>query len=507
MKNIAYIVSFLLSLSILVSCDDMLETKNYTDMVPSNFFQSEKDFNSALIAIYRPCTVDWGYTDGGTGQWRRSLFNADKNTYLIAGDLSTDILRSYKASDEYEHFQVRPSTGGPIEEVYYVIRFVAKATDVINRIQNSSGATEEIRNRYIAEAKTLRAFYMYVLLDWFGPVCVKLDPSTLFDNTIVPRPSYDDYIGYIESDLNDAVNTASFPDKYNDSPENWGRMSKSIAYAIQMRLYMHEKNWAKVKEVTENKLMKMGFSIIENYKDLFIKSCTSEHIWSIPANSSLANYYVVETLPDDFKRGFNHKGWVYQHGDNDNALPGWAAFCMRWEFYDTFEDNDVRKETILCEYETIGGQIKNRANNNMVGPIGIKFTDNTGVNSTGISKEQPIIRYAEVLLSYAEAENELNNGPTPAAIDAVTQVTGRANTTIPASALVDRDSFRSFLLAERGRELFGEGQRRQDLIRHDEYIKRAKERGDKAEDYQVLYPIPQYVITEAGGVIEQNSGY
>lgn len=506
MKNIAYIIiGVLLSLSILTSCEDMLETKNYTDMSPSNFFKSEKDFDAAVTGLYRPCTTDWGYTDGGTGEWRRALFNADQNTYLIAGSLSTDILRSYGSSNVYEHFQVGPATDGAILEVYYVIRFVAKATDVINRIQHSTGGTEDIRNRYIAEAKTLRAFYMFVLLDWFGPVNVKLDPETLLDNQIQPRPTYEEYIAYIEQDLNDAVNTTSFPDKYNDSPDNWGRMSKAIAYAIQMRLYMHEKEWDKVKDVTENKLMKMGFSIIPNYQDLFNQSCTSEHIWSVPANSSLDNYYVTETLPDDFKCGYNNKGWKYQRGDDNNALPGWAAFCMRWEFYDTFEEQDTRKETILCKYESTDGKIKDR-DNGMVGPIPLKFTDTQNNNSTGIQKAQPIIRYAEVLLSYAEAENELN-GPTPNALKAVEQITNRAHVTIPAEATTSKEAFRSYLLAERGRELFGEGQRRQDLIRHGEYIKRAQARGDNAKEYQELYPIPQYVITDSGGAVTQNPGY
>ena len=63
------------------------------------------------------------------------------------------------------------------------------------------------------------------------------------------------------------------------------------------------------------------------------------------------------------------------------------------------------------------------------------------------------------------------------------------------------------MLEERGRELFCEGQRRQDLIRHGVYISRAVERGKNAKDYHVLFPIPQTAITEAGGILEQNPGY
>ena len=499
----SYITLSVLLLSIsLVSCDDLLETKNYTDISPSNFFQTEGDMDAAVTGLYVPCTTNWGYTDGGTGVWLNALFNADINAYYPAGMVTTDIARHY-SSYAYDEFNVGPSTGGAIVSTYNVIRFVARATDVINRISNSSGATADIRERYIAETKTLRAFYMYVLLDWFGPVNVKLDPETLMDNTILPRPSEEDYVGYIEQDLADAIATEAFPDKYNNDVANWGRMSKAIAYGIRMRLYMHQKDWTKAKEAAEQ-LMKMGYSIIPSYEDVFNQSCTAEHIWSVPSNTASDNYYVTEALPSDFKRGYNHVGSSYIRGTDDSYFSGWQVFCMRWDFYDTFEDDDVRKQTILCEYDTNAGVRKDRTNG-MVGAIPLKFTD-TQRADYGIQKEQPILRYAEVLLSYAEAENELN-GPTQSAIAAVKQITDRAGTTIPATATASKEAFRDYILEERGRELYCEGQRRTDLIRHGVYISRARERGNNAQDYQVLFPIPQDVITEADGIVEQNPGY
>lgn len=485
-----------------ISCDDMLETKNFTDVSPSNFFKTEGDISAAVTGLYLPCTTNWGYTDGGTGVWLNALFNADRNAYYPAGMMTTDVVCSY-TSNIYDEFNVGPSSGGAIESTYNVIRFVARATDIINQISQSSGATEKIRNRFIAEVKTLRAFYMYTLFDWFGPVNVKLDPTTLMDNTILPRPSQEEYIGYIEKDLQEAIDTPSFPDKYNDDLSNWGRMSKAIAYGIRMKLYMHLKNWEKAKEAAE-KLMTMGYSIIPEYEDVFNIDRTAEHIWSIPSNTASDNYYVTEVLPSDFKKGYNHLGASYIRGDEKTYSSGWQSFCMRWDFYDTFADNDKRKNVILCEYDTNAGTHKDR-NNGMMGAIPIKFTD-TQFSNYGIQKAHPVLRYAEVLLSFAEAENELH-GPTTKAINAVQQITNRAGVTIPTSALAGKIEFREFLLAERGRELFCEGQRRQDLIRHGVYISRSRERGNNAQDHQVLFPIPQSVITEAGGIVEQNPKY
>lgn len=505
MKSIIKYAAFLLPLVSMTfaSCEDTLETKNFTDMSPSNFFKSEGDIDAAVTGLYIPCTTNWGYSDGGTGKWYVSLFNADLRGTYPSALVCTDEFRPYSTYG-FDEFTVGPSEGATLPSTYNAIRFVARATDVINQITLSEGATPTIRERYVAETKILRAFYMYALYDWFGPVNVKLDPSTLMDNAIMPRPSREEYVGYIERDLSEAIASPALPVKYNDDGgANWGRMSKSVAYALLMRLYMHEKAWAKAKGAAEE-IMKMGYSIIPSYEDLFNKDRTAEHIWSIPSNTASDNYYLTEVLPGDFKRGYNHLGASYIRGTEDSYLGGWQAYCMRWEFYDTFEDTDKRKATILSSYENNAGERKDR-HSGMTGAIPVKFTDTQFANY-GIQKAHPVIRYAEVLLSYAECINELS-GPTPEAVAAVRQVTDRAGVSIPASATASADSFRSYLLAERGREFFGEGQRRQDLIRHGEFIRRARERGNNAKDYQVLFPLPQAVVIEAAGVIEQNPGY
>ena len=69
-------------------------------------------------------------------------------------------------------------------------------------------------------------------------------------------------------------------------------------------------------------------------------------------------------------------------------------------------------------------------------------------------------------------------------------------------------SFRAALLDERGRELYGEGVRRQDLIRNGSYVSNAIARGKtNAKDHMVLYPLPDAVINAGRGVIAQNPGY
>ena len=99
-------------------------------------------------------------------------------------------------------------------------------------------------------------------------------------------------------------------------------------------------------------------------------------------------------------------------------------------------------------------------------------------------------------------------GPTSEAINYIKQVTDRAKMIIPASATASHDSFSDFILAERGRELYWlPGIRRQDMIRHGNFISAAMARGLPAKDYNVLFPIPSDVVIQSNGIVKQNPGY
>ena len=116
------------------------------------------------------------------------------------------------------------------------------------------------------------------------------------------------------------------------------------------------------------------------------------------------------------------------------------------------------------------------------------------------------IRYADILLCRAEALNELN-GPNAESISLINQVRQRAKVAdIVLGDYPTKESLRDFILAERGREFFSEGLRREDLIRHGKFISNAIERGKNAKPYHVLYPIPQRQ-REANPNLAQNPGY
>ena len=118
----------------------------------------------------------------------------------------------------------------------------------------------------------------------------------------------------------------------------------------------------------------------------------------------------------------------------------------------------------------------------------------------------PLLRYADILLSRAEALNE-TNGPNQESIDLINQVRTVAGLgSLSIADFSSKDSLRDQILRERGWEFHTEALRRQDLIRHGKFIQWAKDRGKAASDYMALFPIPQTEI-DANENIRQNTGY
>src|SRR5207249_165489 len=119
----------------------------------------------------------------------------------------------------------------------------------------------------------------------------------------------------------------------------------------------------------------------------------------------------------------------------------------------------------------------------------------------------PVLRYADILLSRAEALNELN-GPTQEALDLINLVRTRAGiANLTLANATSKDVLRDLILRERGWEFYSEGKRREDLLRHNKFISLAQARGlTNASNKHKLFPIPQAEI-DANKACVQNDGY
>lgn len=498
-KSVLWSILIAVSLSMVTSCNDQLETVVNSQLTPDNFYQSEGDANAALITLYVPFTSNWGNPDPGlpaNDQWRASLYNADLKTYLMRSILTTDEIAndgSFVNAGPLTNFTWGSSTWtGGNEPTYPKVSYVAKATEVIEAIGNSKAVSDAVKKSYIAQAKVLRAWLMYVLYDFYGPLNVKVDFKTLADTEPTPRLTNEAYVAQMIKDLTEAM--PDLKDKYNADAENWGRVSQGVARMLLLKIYMHTKQWASA-EAAAREILPMGYALLTGptgYRDVFSKERNAEIIYAVPANDASPNFWVQEVLPGDFKSA---PGIAARN-------VGWNEDYMPWAFYDTYEANDLRKTTILDSYTNQENVVVTRASG-MRGAIPVKYMELTPTEP-GQPHDVVVFRYADVLLLLAEAINE-QRGPAEA-YPFVNQVRARAG--VGAFSGMTTETFRTALLAERGRELYAEGVRRQDLIRNGSFISNAQARGKTAAaPYMTLFPIPNAVIVQGKGVISQNAGY
>jgi hypothetical protein len=209
----------------------------------------------------------------------------------------------------------------------------------------------------------------------------------------------------------------------------------------------------------------------------------------------------------------------------------WNGLCAQEGFFNSFDSTDIRRTGLLFgkQYNTDGTQITDPSYEKFdpQNPTKPKDPDGAGLNLTPFvnmlepnclrqcgariakfpfiqgsdrytSNDFPVFRYADVLLMKAELDLRLGNAGE--ALTYVNQVRARAG--VDPFADVNNDN----LLAERGRELFGEGYRRSDLIRFGKYLDARWEKPDISPDYVKLWPIPQAAIS-ANSLLIQNTGY
>jgi len=486
-------------LTTITNCKKQLETKVNSQLTPQNFYQSEGDANAALITLYIPFSSNWGNPDPGNGLWFASLYNADIKTYFSRSEVGTDELTNTGTdvnTANISNFTWGASTwtlASGNEPNYAKISYVAKATDVIGAIGNSGAVSAAVKKSYIAQAKALRAWLMYVLYDFYGPVNVKTDPKTLTDTSVTPRLSTTDYVAQMVKDLTEAM--PDLTPKYNGDAANWGRVSQGVARMLLLKIYMHTRQWAQAEAVAKD-IMGMGYSLLtgpSGYMNVFRNLRNNEIIYAVPANDASPNFWSQEVFPQDFA--------------SSDGIPargvGWLTQYMPWTFYDKYDVTDIRRNTtIIDHYTNTSNVVKNRANG-MPGAIPLKYTMLTSANP-GQAVDVVVFRYAEVLLSLAEAINE-QRGPADA-YQYANQVRQRAG--VPDFSGMTQATLRNALLDERGRELYVEGARRQDLIRNGSYITNALARGKtNAAAYDTLFAIPNSVIVQGKGILKQNPGY
>jgi hypothetical protein len=492
MKNIKLFILCICVALKFSSCD--LDSTVYSSLTEDNFPKTEEDAESLLTGLYGNVKNNsGGVNDGANGGWGWPLLSISAEAWTGFSMATTDEMYTVGSAN------IRDFEWGNAFNTMNTFRInknITRATYLISVIEKTDGIREDSKQRMIAEAKCIRAWIMFALYDLYGPIPYIVDPDKAIEEIkYEPRPSKEEYFNQMVKDFTEAI--PYLYDKTNNTA-NWGRVNKGLANMLLMKLYMNDHQYEKALPFAEA-VTKMGYKLEDDYFAVFSNEGNNEVIWAVPSGARADNEWFFYTIPSDCAEVLGQE-----------VAPYWGVFVLPWDFYDTFTDQDIRKNGLAESYIGPDGKEHSRTVNptrSQYGAIVVKYFLPKSLTSSG-NYQQVSLRYADVILSLAEIENTLN-GPTERALGYLKQITDRAGTTstIPNNIQQSKETFNDFLLAERGRELHLEGWRRQDLLRFGKYISNARERGKNAKDHQVLLPIPPQIIIESGGIITQNPGY
>lgn len=486
------VLSLLLAMILFASCEKDLDPEIYDRLAPPTFFKNEADAKAALTNLYTGMLE--GYAGYGYGAMQAS--------WVVQSSQTTDeLICSWGDSGRWVKLNMLNFDDQFNVLTDHYTRLIPRVTNATILLKNIDAVPMDtgMKKRYLAEVKALRAHMSYILYTLYGPVSIVVDPAYALDPNSLPeaRPTSEWMIKQIEKDYKDAI--IDLPATYPAS--DYGRFTKGAAMMGLLKLYMKEKKWTEAIAVGRDlqALEAQGiYTLVTEYEDIFKieNEQNKEMILAISCalNTNNFNMWLAHVLPGDY---------VDPAGQ---SLQAWGGYKMPWKTYDKFNPADKRLKQLWAKYPTDGGAIIDARATGMEGAIPKKYGIDPAATGEDHGTDIVVWRYADVLLSLAEAINEVN-GPTPEAFTLVNRVRTRAGLPNLDSNL-SKDLFRNKIMDERLFELWCEGSRRDDLIRWGKYIQRAIDDGSSfATENKILYPLPRKAVDESNGKIVQNPGY
>ena len=477
------LLTFLMALVLVFpSCEDVLEERPKTVAVEV-FYNTAEEVETAVNAIYTPLRsnnmveqvvildthTDWGYGRGS---------RADYNN-----------LQGFNAANIN-------NAGSRWNDFYLAIR---NANLVIDNAPNGTSISQEDIDKYIAEARFLRAFAYFQLVRNWGSILLRTEENMLdFD---LPKSPVDAVYDLIISDLTFAE---------NNLPENQALIGKPTFYAAKTMLadvHLTLGNFSDAMNKANEVIQSGKYSLVpvqdkEDFQyNLFgpeLVTSTEEIFYLKYTREAGQGSWMLWVLSHPSTGNFNFGGAYAHYSDATNP------------FYVNWSDDDIRK--------SLWDRIDFGLGANTL--VSSKYIDQNAVEqSRGAGNDLPIYRYAEVLLIYAEASALVANGPTPEGVEALNMVHRRAYGQDPNTSSefdfnisdYDAQSFQDMVLQERAYEFIFEGKRWYDLKRTGktrEVIEPAK--GITIAEKAYLWPIPISELDYNASLdpaTDQNPGY
>jgi starch-binding outer membrane protein, SusD/RagB family len=513
------------------SCAKKLDLFPQNDLTPEKAFANAAGYKSVLAKIYGTLSItgnsgpsgapdiSGGLDEGSQVAFIRMLFNCQElptdEAVVAWNDQTIKDFHNLKwtADDPF----LKGIYARPIYNITLINEYLREATDTKLAERGISGADADDIKKSIAEARFLRAFNYWVMLDLFG----KSTFITEADNVGTALPgekSRADLFTYIESELKGIESNLAVA-----KTAQYGRVDQGAAWALLARLYLNAGVYTGTTRYTDaityaKKVIGGGYTLYPDYRKVFMADndkAKDEFMFAINCDGLKTQAFGNTTFFVHCAAGDDH--------DEYGVGGGWYGYRATKGLADLFTDlsgaTDKRALFTTTKYGTGSSQLVINDISNFDQGMHVNKYRNIRSDGAAVSDVQknfsdvdfPVFRLPEMYLIYAEAV--LRGGTGGDAATALTYINS-IRTRAGATAFVTADVTLTNVLAERGRELYWEGHRRTDLIRYGllttgTYLWQWKggiASGTGVDAKYNIFPIPSTNRT-ANPNLTQNAGY
>ena len=518
MKRIIIYMAAGLFLLLLTNCTKNLDKTVFGVTTSDNFYKNEQQIKQALTECYY--------------QVRGNPYNTILTAHFFLGDISTDDAwkgggseADYTPGQELQNFTVTTTNdivGYLWSSAYTVIN---RCNIVIDKAPQATG-DKDLLARYVLEAKFLRGWMYFKLVTIYGGVPLILN-DLLPGQILVPRASDAEIFDQIYKDLTDA---AALPQKSGYAATDEGRATSGAAWSLMGKSYLFQENFAKAEEAFSKVVTSGEYQLATEFNSNFqyAHKNGTESVWEVQ----------FKVIPGTTYPATGNQ--LVQFFASRTTEGGYGFDCPTQDLWDAYDPDDPRLTyTFILNGDRFNGD--NYDQDNRISPSGYHSrkifvrTAERGNVPGSVDKDWVVIRYADVLLMYAEALNE--NGKPAEALTYLNMVRQRARnsspmdperekqvyvpptnpaTSLPDVTTTDKTMLRDAIWKERRLELAMEGHRRFDLVRQKRFGEvmhafAAKYNANKGKLFEngrdYLLPIPSNEVLLSQGKITQNTGY
>ena len=476
------------------SCSGFLDREPLDQLTTNNFYKTESDANRALLSVYTPMMdVEWS----GKG-WMITEIPSD-NTQ--AGGLDPD----FTPIDNFTTTADNPAVAN-----YWAIHYkqITLANVAIEQIAGMDVETGT-KNRFIAEARFLRALAYFDLVRIYGDVPLVIEAPKFGDNLLLPRANTSEVYDQIAEDFLYAKD--NLPVQW--SGLNVGRATKGAAMAYLSKVYLTTRDYVKSRDFAKSVIDLGVYSLMNDFTDNFELNTSDNNRESI--------FQVQFTGCGAFGTGNAQQAFFAPWGEGiTKDRDGWGSQIPTGPqlsnpgttIVDAFEEDDLRESVTIMSankyYPTInpgdGGYTYPAAGASATAINIKKYVVGSGSNICFMSTPQNshLIRLSDMYLTYAESIMEIEGGVSTntQALDAFNQVRIRAG--LEPLTMIDKE----ILLNERRVEFAFEGHRWFDLLRSGRMVEIMTLHGKNPDLHNLLFPIPDSEVKINPNLV-QNPGY